>query len=89
MHLAGQPVMQSVIPNSRVLGVPDNVGREDVLSFARRYGVNSVAVCRPGLADSWYGYLRVVDVALTPSRWPRWCAGCRSSAPARASSRPS
>ncbi len=36
MHLAGQPVMQSVIPNSRVLGVPDNVGREDVLNFARR-----------------------------------------------------
>lgn len=65
MHLAGQPVMQSVIPNSRVLGVPDNVSREDLLSFARRYGVNSVAVCRPGATDSWYGYLRVVDVALT------------------------
>jgi putative hemolysin len=65
MHLAGQPVMQSVIPNSRVLGVADNVSREDVLNFARRYGVSSVAVCRPGLADSWYGYLRVVDVALT------------------------
>jgi len=65
MHLAGQPVMQSVIPNSRVLGVPDNVSREDVLNFARRYGVNSVPVCRPGVVDSWYGYLRVVDVALT------------------------
>jgi putative hemolysin len=65
MHLAGQPVMQSVIPNSRVLGVADNVAREDVLNFARRYGVNSVAVCRPGVPDSWYGYLRVIDIALT------------------------
>ncbi len=65
MHLAGQPVIHSVIPNSRVLGVPDNVSREDLLNFARRYGINSVAVCRPSAADSWYGYLRVVDVALT------------------------
>jgi putative hemolysin len=64
MHLAGQPVLQSVIPNTRVLGVPDNVGREDVLNFARRYGVHSVPVCRPGQVASWYGYLRVVDVAL-------------------------
>jgi CBS domain containing-hemolysin-like protein len=65
MHLAGQPVLQSVIPNNRVLGVPDNLGREDVLNFARRFGVNNVAVRQPGVADSWYGYLRVVDVALT------------------------
>lgn len=64
MHLAAQPVLQSVIPNSRVLGVPDNVGRDDVLNFARRYGVHSVPVCRPGQPDSWYGYWRVVDVAL-------------------------
>jgi CBS domain containing-hemolysin-like protein len=70
MHLAGQPVLQSVIPNSRVLGVADNVGREDVLNFARRYGVHSVPVCRPGQVDSWYGYWRVVDVTLAQKPLP-------------------
>ena len=65
LHLGTQSVAQSVTPSSRVLGVPDNVGREDVLNFSRRYGINTVAVRRASGADSWYGYLRVVDVALT------------------------
>src|SRR5579863_2159821 len=40
MHLAGQNVSQSVVPNNRVLGLPDNASRPEVLSFSRRYGVN-------------------------------------------------
>ena len=64
MQLGAQPVMQSVTPPGRVLGVADNMEREEMLSFARRYGVHSIAIRQPGIADSWYGYVRVIDLAL-------------------------
>lgn len=64
MQLAAQPVMQSVTPPGRMLGVADNMDREQILSFARRYGLSTVAVHHPGIANSWYGCVRVIDVAL-------------------------
>jgi hypothetical protein len=64
-HLAVQPVLSSVVPPHRILGVAENVGREDVLSFARRYGLTNVALRHTTSADSWYAYVRVADVALT------------------------
>jgi CBS domain containing-hemolysin-like protein len=65
MHIAGQPVLQSMVPTNRVLGVPDNFERDAVIDFAHRYGVNNVAIRQPSMADSWYGYVRVADVAIT------------------------
>jgi CBS domain containing-hemolysin-like protein len=64
MHLVGEGVTQSMTPSSRVLGVLDNAARQDVLDFARRYGLSNVAVRRLSAADSWYGYVRVIDVAV-------------------------
>ncbi|HEV8071462.1 MAG TPA: DUF21 domain-containing protein [Planctomycetaceae bacterium] len=64
-HLAVQPVLSSVVPPHRILGVAENVGRDDVLSFARRYGLTNVALRHTTSADSWYAYVRVADVALT------------------------
>jgi len=70
MHIAAQPVIQSIVPANRVLGVADNLPREAVIDFARRYGVSNVAVHRPGDSESWYGYLRVADVALAQQPLP-------------------
>jgi putative hemolysin len=64
MQVAAQPVIQSVTPPGRVLGVADNMERQEILNFTRRYGLSTVAVRQPGIADSWYGYVRVIDVAL-------------------------
>jgi putative hemolysin len=64
-HLAGQSVLLSVTPTHRILGLAENAAREDVLSFARRYGLTNVALRRTTSPDSWFAYLRVADVALT------------------------
>jgi hypothetical protein len=64
-HLAVQSVVSSVTPTNRILGVAENTGRDDVLSFARRYGLTNVALRRTTSPDSWFAYVRVADVALT------------------------
>jgi putative hemolysin len=64
-HLAVQPVTLSVTPTSRILGMAENAGREDVLSFARRYGLTNVALRHTTSPDAWFAYVRVADVALT------------------------
>jgi len=69
MHTAAQPVRSSMTPTGRVLGVPENAACEEMLEFARRYGVSNVAIKRTDSADDWYGYVRVVDLAV--SRQPR------------------
>jgi len=65
MQLAAQPATRSVTPIDRILGVPDNMRREEVLDFSARYGLTNVPVRRPGDAEAWYGYVRVIDLALT------------------------
>ncbi len=64
-HLAIQPVTSSVIPTHRILGLAENASRDDVLSFARRYGLTNVALRHTTAPDAWFGYVRVADVALT------------------------
>ena len=64
MHLAGEPVTLTLTPASQILGISDNVGWDEALNFARRYGVNTVAIRQAAEPDAWYGYVRVVDVAV-------------------------
>jgi putative hemolysin len=64
-HLAIQSVASSVIPTHRILGVAENASREDILGFARRYGLTNVALRHTTSSESWYAYVRVADVALT------------------------
>jgi CBS domain containing-hemolysin-like protein len=64
-HLAGQSVGSSIVPTSRILGVAENAAREDLLSFARRYGLTNVALRHSTAPDAWFAYVRVADVALT------------------------
>ena len=37
----------------------------DVLNFARRYGLTNVALRRTTSPEAWFAYVRVADVALT------------------------
>lgn len=65
MHATAQHVVESVIPSGRVLGVVDTATRDEVLEYARQYGVSNVAVRRPDGPDAWYAYYRVADVAIS------------------------
>jgi putative hemolysin len=64
-HLAVQSVQSSVTPTNRILGLAENASRDDVLSFARRYGLTNVALRRTTGPDAWFAYVRVADVSLT------------------------
>ena len=67
MHTAAQRVRDAVIPASRVLGVADDVSREEMLQYAKQYGMTSISIRRADSPNSWYGYLRVIDLAVSPS----------------------
>ncbi len=64
LDLASEAVTDAMTPANRVLGVEADASREEILEFARRYGVTNVAVRQPETPDGWFGYLRVVDVAI-------------------------
>lgn len=65
MSAAVQPVTDAMTPARRVLGVTDQAAREEVLENARRYGLSNVPVRRAEHPESWYAYLRVVDVTIS------------------------
>lgn len=65
MHTAGQPVTEAMTPAGRVLGVTDDAAREDILEYARRYALSSVPVRKAESVNSWYAYVRVIDVAVS------------------------
>lgn len=65
---AGQPVTESMTPAGRVLGVDENSTREQILEYARHYGLTSVALKRAGAQDEWFGYVRVADIAVVTRR---------------------
>jgi putative hemolysin len=66
LYTAAKPVTNSMTPANRVLGVDADSPREQILEFARKYGATSVAVKRQNTVDDWFGYLRVVDLSVSP-----------------------
>jgi hypothetical protein len=64
LQIAPQAVLTSMIPNDRVLGVDDLATREQVLDFARRFGLPTVTVRRAGGDQAWYAYVRIWELAL-------------------------
>ncbi|NOX55176.1 MAG: DUF21 domain-containing protein [Planctomycetes bacterium] len=65
LHTAAEPVVQSITPLDRVLGLEDDVSKEEVLQFGRRYATPSVILRRAGSEADWYGYVRIADVAIS------------------------
>lgn len=67
MYTAAQSVAGSVTPAGRVLGVDENVSRDELLDYARQFGLAAVAVRRAGTHDGWYGYVHVAEAAIKPA----------------------
>lgn len=65
LNTAAQRVTESIIPVDRILGVPDDALRQEVLEYARRFGTPNVAIRRAGTEREWYGYVRVADIAVS------------------------
>ncbi|MCA9039483.1 MAG: DUF21 domain-containing protein [Planctomycetaceae bacterium] len=66
MQIADRPVTSSMTPLDRILGLSEEATKEEVLQYARRYGLTHVLLHRKGKPKEWYAYLRVVDVLLDP-----------------------
>jgi len=70
LQLSPQTISSSMIPAARVLGVSDRSSRNEMLEFARKFGVSAVAVYRGTETTSWYGYAYVAELLLTERGWP-------------------
>ncbi|WP_437224842.1 CNNM domain-containing protein [Planctomicrobium sp. SH661] len=70
LQLAPQSLMSSMIPSNRVLGVSDRSTRNEMLDFARKFGVSAVAVYRGQDESSWYGYAFVAELLTTERALP-------------------
>lgn len=70
LQLAPQALVSSMIPVGRVLGVSDRASREEMLEFARKFGVSAVAVYRGHDENNWYGYAFVAELLTTEGALP-------------------
>lgn len=64
LQIAPQPVSASMIPKDRVLGVDNAATREQVLDFARRFGLTLVTIRRADADHEWYAYVRISELVL-------------------------
>ncbi len=67
LAIASQSVVESMTPAHRVLGLPESAGREEILAFARRFGMPVVALCAATDQSSpdapqWTSYVRVSEL---------------------------
>ena len=63
LDVAATPVTEAMIPHTRIMGMPDSAARQDIRDYARRLGLTSVLM-RSDEADSWYGYVRTIDLVI-------------------------
>ncbi|MAT16503.1 MAG: hypothetical protein CMJ46_14665 [Planctomyces sp.] len=66
MQIADRPITSSMTPLDRILGLSEDASREEILAYARRYGLTHVLLHHRGKPQDWYAYVRVVDVLLEP-----------------------
>ncbi len=71
LRIAPQRVEQSMISLDRILGIPENAPREQLLKFAARHGISHVAIRRPQKDGRWFAYVRVMDVLRDSGPLPR------------------
>lgn len=65
LHTAGEKVRHSVTPTNRILGLAESATRAELLDYARRFGLTNIVLHRSGQFDSWFGYVRVVDLGIS------------------------
>ena len=64
-HTASDSVLESMTPAARILGVTENATTEELLDFARRFGITSVPVRRSASENSWFGYVPAAEAEIT------------------------
>ena len=64
MLTASDSVVSSMTPTTRILGITEDASRDDVLDYARRFGLTLVAIHRANQETEWFGYVRVMDVSI-------------------------
>jgi CBS domain containing-hemolysin-like protein len=65
LTLASEPARQIAAPPDMVYGCPDTATREELLKTGRDFGVPLVALRQADEPTGWYGYVRVIDLAVT------------------------
>ena len=63
LQLASQPVTDSMIPLSRILGVCETTGRDEMIEFARKFGLPVLPVHRHNQPEDWVGYVIVSQLS--------------------------
>lgn len=64
MLTATDSVVSSMTPVSRILGVSEDVSRDEALAYARQFGLTQMAVRRANTESDWFGCVRVVDLSI-------------------------
>jgi CBS domain containing-hemolysin-like protein len=64
LDTASQPVIDSMTPTARILGVVENTPTDQILKFARKYGLTSIPVKTTASETGWFGYVRVANLAI-------------------------
>lgn len=64
LHIAPQPVIGSMIPADRVIGVDDGLSRQQILDFAKRFGVAQVVVRDRRKPLELFAYVSVSELTI-------------------------
>lgn len=66
LHESSLRAADFMTPVDRVLGLEETVTRDELVKFAREYGLTHVAVRRSGTTNDWFGYVRLIDLEILP-----------------------
>lgn len=66
LHTAAQRVTDIMTPANRILGVSETATHDEIIDYARQYGLSNIAIRREGTEEEWYGYVRLADVFVSP-----------------------
>lgn len=72
LNTAVQPVLQSMIPSSRVLGLSSQATRDEILKFSDQYGVPFVILKDDESGGDWSMYVRPIDLAAAAGAVTNW-----------------
>ena len=62
LHESSSRAADVMTPVERVLGVEETASRDELITFAKDYGLTHVAIRRAGSDNDWFGYVRLIDL---------------------------
>lgn len=65
LQLAPQPVTSSMTPLARILGMSETASRDQLLEFAKKYGISGIVLHKENEPDQWFGYVMVAELVST------------------------